>query len=166
MQQLEATHKALLPLQNGILTSIALINTMPAGVTKQAAMNSLAEFRKSDESMRDRLCVLQVWHTYDQETADKLARRKAGEFLDPELAKVLEEREKKMDREKREREREKERHGSRSKRYKGGASYHGDYSLGRSDHDPTNLPDVVAMDTVLVAMDTEAEVGTRETEND
>ena len=139
---------------------------MPAGVTKQAAMNSLAEFRKSDESMRDRLFVLQVWHTYDQETADKLARRKAGEFLDPELAKVLEEREKKMDREKREREREKERHGSRSKRYKGGASYHGDYSLGRSDHDPTNLPDVVAMDTVLVAMDTEAEVGTRETEND
>ena len=66
--------------------------------------------------MRDRLFVLQVWRKYDQETADKLARRKAGEFLDPELAKVLEEREKKMDREKREREREKERHGSRSKR--------------------------------------------------
>ncbi len=56
---------------------------MPAGVTKQAAMNSLAEFRKSDESMRDRLFVLQVWRKYDQETADKLARRKAGEFLDP-----------------------------------------------------------------------------------
>ena len=50
---------------------------MPAGVTKQAAMNSLAEFRKSDESMRDRLFVLQVWRKYDQETADKLARRKA-----------------------------------------------------------------------------------------
>ena len=32
--------------------------------------------------------------------------------------------------------------------------------------DPTNLPDVVAMDTVVVAMDTEVEVGTRETEND
>lgn len=32
--------------------------------------------------------------------------------------------------------------------------------------DPTNLPDVVAMDTVVVAMDTEVEVGARETEND
>ena len=44
----------------------------------------------------------QVWRKYDQETADKFARRKAGEFLDPDLAKVLKEQEKRADRIKRE----------------------------------------------------------------
>ena len=93
-----------MPLQNGIIASVTLISTLTAGATKREAENILVELRKSEESMRDRLFVLQVWRKYDQETADKPARRKAGEYLDPELAKVLEEREKKMDREKRERE--------------------------------------------------------------
>lgn len=93
-----------MPLQNGILSSVALISKLAAGSTKREAEDVLVELRKSEESMRDRLFVLQVWRKYDQETADKLARRKAGEYLDPELAKVLEEREKKMDRERRERE--------------------------------------------------------------
>ena len=47
------------------------------------AESAMAEFRKTGESIRDRLFVLQVWRRYYQETADKLARMKAGEFLDP-----------------------------------------------------------------------------------
>nr|CAH0105921.1 unnamed protein product [Daphnia galeata] len=78
------------PLQNGIIASVTLISTLAAGATKREAENILVELRKLEESMRDRLFVLQVWHKYDQETADKLARRKAEEYLDPELAKVLE----------------------------------------------------------------------------
>ena len=77
---------------------MTLISTLAAGATKREDENILVELRNSEESMRDRLFVLQVWRKYDQETADKPARRKAGEYLDPELAKVLEEREKKMDR--------------------------------------------------------------------
>jgi hypothetical protein len=131
---LEATQKALLPLQNGIIASVTLISTLAAGATKREAENILVELRKSEESMRDRLFVLQVWRKYDQETADKLARRKAGEYLDPELAKVLEEREKKMDREKRERERDREKFGNRSKRYRSDSSYRGDSRPSTSDH--------------------------------
>ena len=91
------------------------------------------EFKKADEAMRAQLFLLQVLRKYDQETAEKLARRKAGEFLDPELAKVLEERERKLDREKREREKEKERFRTQSKRFRGGASHYGDHSSGPSD---------------------------------
>jgi len=66
----------------------------------------LTEMRKADETMRDRLYILQVWRKFDFETADKLARRKAGEFLDPDLSILLEQREKRMEREKRERAKE------------------------------------------------------------
>ena len=123
-----------MPLQNGILSSVALISKLAAGSTKREAEDVLVELRKSEESMRDRLFVLQVWRKYDQETADKLARRKAGEYLDPELAKVLEEREKKMDRERRERERDREKFGNRSKRYRGDSSYRVDFRPSTSDH--------------------------------
>jgi transcription antitermination factor NusG len=54
------------------------------------------------------LYVLKVWRKYDQEMAEKLARRKVGKFEDPELTKVLAEREKELDREKREREKDRE----------------------------------------------------------
>ena len=123
-----------MPLQNGIIASVTLISTLTAGATKREAENILVELRKSEESMRDRLFVLQVWRKYDQETADKLARRKAGEYLDPELAKVLEEREKKMHREKRERERDRKIFGNRSKRYRSDSSYRGDSRPSTSDH--------------------------------
>lgn len=122
-----------MPLQNGILASLALIAKLAAGETTREAEGALAELRKAEESMRDRLFVLQVWRKYDQDTADKLARRKAGEYLDPELAKVLEEREKRMDREKREREKEKETYGNRPKRGRGGASFHGNFTSAPSD---------------------------------
>lgn len=131
---MEATQKALLPLQNGIIASATLISTLAAGATKREAENILVELRKSEESMRDRLFLLQVWRKYDQETADKLARRKAGEYLDPELAKVLEEREKKMDREKHEREKDRDKFGNRSKRYRSDSSYRGDSRPSTLDH--------------------------------
>jgi|LakMenEpi03Aug12_release.lakeMendotaPanAssembly.Ray.scaffolds.fasta_scaffold2315058_1 hypothetical protein len=54
--------------------------------------------------MRHRPFVLQVWRKFGQQTANKLARRKVGEYFDSEMSKNFEEREKKMNREKRERE--------------------------------------------------------------
>ncbi len=61
---------------------------------------------------------------YDHETAERMARRKAGEFEDPESAKVLEERKKtRLGREKRDREGNKERSRNQPKRFKSGASY-------------------------------------------
>ncbi len=131
-QQLETIQKALLSLQNGIIESSRIIGRLPAGRDRREAESAMAEFRKADESMRDRLFVLQVWRRYDQKTADKLARMKAGEFLDPELAKILEEREKRHDRDRREREKERER-SNRSRRYRGGTAHYSDYPSRLSD---------------------------------
>lgn len=105
-QQLEATQKVLLSVQNTILALVQLITKLHEA-NKTVAREVLKELQNADVSMRERLFILQVWRKYDQDTADKLSRRKAGEFLDPELAKVLEER-KKIDRKKRKGEREKE----------------------------------------------------------
>lgn len=131
---MEATQKTLFPLQNGILASAALISKLPPDATTREAGGILAELRKSEESMWDRLFVLQVWRKYDQETADKLARRKVDKYFDTELSQILEEREKKMNREKREREIDREKFGNRSKRYRGDSSYRGDFRLDTSDH--------------------------------
>ena len=83
------------------------------------------------------LMMPQVWRKYDQETADKFARRKAGEFLDPDLAKVLEEQEKRADRIKRE-PKDKQMFRSQTKRFRG--SYY-------EGHD-SNSPDSVANDNL------------------
>lgn len=122
---MEAIQKALLPAQDGIILLARMIAALAAGAPKTAAEGALAAFRKSEESLRDRLFILQVWRRYDHDTADKLARVKAGEFMDQDLAKVLESREKRMEREKRDRERDKERSSSRPKHPRGGGSYHG-----------------------------------------
>ncbi len=70
------------------------------------------------------LTMHQVWRKYDQETADKFAGRKAGEFLDPDLAKVFEEQEKRADRMKREQSKDKQMSRSQPKRIRGGGSYY------------------------------------------
>ena len=64
------------------------------GALQQEAKAALVDFRKSELELRDRLFVCQVAKKYGWEDANKMARRKAGEFDDPELTKVLEEREK------------------------------------------------------------------------
>ena len=80
--------------------------TLASGTTEEATLatlnNSLEEFRKSEKELRERLFVIQVAKKYDWEAANKMARRKAGEFNDPELAKVLEEREKRDEKAKKE----------------------------------------------------------------
>ena len=68
-----------------------------------------------------------MWKSYDYETAERMARRNAGDYEDPELVKALEEREKRSDREKRERERDKEKARGQPKRFKGGDSHHNFY---------------------------------------
>jgi uncharacterized membrane protein YgcG len=102
---------------------------MTAGEDRTASGAALDDFRKAEEVLRDRLFVLLVWRRYDQETAGKMARRKAGEFEDPELAKVLEEREKRLDKERRDKEKEKHKSSHPPKRFKGGAQpYYEEYN--------------------------------------
>lgn len=122
-QQLDATQKALIPVQNSIIQTVKLIAKIEHGAMRTEAEAVLTEMRKADETMRDRLYILQVWRKFDFETADKLARRKAGEFLDPDLSILLEQREKRMEREKRERAKE---GSSNAKRFRGGASQYGE----------------------------------------
>lgn len=50
----------MLPVQDGIITMVAVITGMTAGPAKNAAEGALAEFRKADEAMRNRLFILQV----------------------------------------------------------------------------------------------------------
>ena len=79
--------------------------------------------------------MLKVWRKYDQETVDKFARRKAGEFLDPDLAKVLEDQEKRTDRAKREQLKDKQMSCSQPKRFRGGGSYYEGYGSKSPDFD-------------------------------
>ena len=134
-QVLETTQKAILPLQNGILALVMLTATLTKDTEKAAANATLVDLRKADEVHRDRLFVLQVWKHFDHETADSMARFKAGEYLDPELNKALEKREKRLEREKRERDREKERSSrNEPKRFKGnggGGARYGLYDSGQ-----------------------------------
>ena len=132
----------MLPMQNGIPTLVKLTATLTKDAEKEAANSTLADLRKADEAHRDRLFVLQVWKSYAHETADTMARLNAGEYLDPDLNKALEKREKKQEREKREKDREKERSRNEPKRFKGsgggGARYSsydsGQQSSGRSTY--------------------------------
>ena len=105
-QELESLQKALEPLQNLILRLDKV-----AAKAKDEQLTEvnicLTDARKTDEEMRARLFVLQVARKYDLATAHKMSRRKAGEYDDPDLAKVLEENEKREDKLKRDRERAK-----------------------------------------------------------
>ena len=97
---MEALQKAIEPLQDAIL-KLAKLAAKLEGVPLQEANESLTDFRKSDKELRERLFVCQVAKPYGWEDANKMARRKAGDYEDPELAKVLEEREKKLEKAKR-----------------------------------------------------------------
>ena len=92
---METIQKTIEPLQDAILRLANLATTTTAENTLTELNNSLTELRKADKELRERLFVVQVAHRYDWDAANKVARRKAGEFDDPELTKVLEEREKK-----------------------------------------------------------------------
>ena len=60
LQQLEALQKSLMPVQDGIIAMIKLTAKLTKETEKTEANCVLAELRKADESMRDRLFVLQV----------------------------------------------------------------------------------------------------------
>ena len=91
---MESIQRALEPMQDAILAFVKLEAKLE-GALQQEAKASLADFRKSETELRERLFVCQVAKKYGWEDANKMARRKAGEFEDPDLTKVLEEREKK-----------------------------------------------------------------------
>ncbi len=59
-QQLEALQKSLMPVQDGIIALIKLTAKLTKDTDKAEAAVVLGELRKADESMRDRLFVLQV----------------------------------------------------------------------------------------------------------
>ena len=79
---------------------------------KDGDVTNLNEFlgsaRKCEGHLRARLFVLQVARKYSWDNANKMSRRKAGDYEDPELAKVLEEQEKKDEKAKRAREKDRE----------------------------------------------------------
>ena len=64
---------------------------MVEGAGKDSAEAALTEIKKGDDLMHNRLFILQVRREYGEEVADKLSRTKAGEFLDPDLNKILQE---------------------------------------------------------------------------
>ena len=111
---MESIQKALEPLQDAILNLIkeaAKLENDPLGP-------ALADLRKSELELRDRLFICQVAKKYGWEDATKMARRKAGEFEDPELTKVLEEREKKNEKAKRDEDRAKASQSSQGQKRK------------------------------------------------
>jgi hypothetical protein len=93
-QELELLQKALEPTQN-----------MIQGLVKMDLC--LLDTRKMDAEMRARLFVWQVAIKYNSAVPHKMSRPKAGEYKDPDLAKVLEENDKRDEKLKRERERAK-----------------------------------------------------------
>ena len=102
LQQLDNIQKSIEPLQDGILKLVELTAATTAEATLGILNASLADLRKAEKELRERLFVLQIAKKYDWEAANKMARRKAGEFDDPELSKVLEEREKREEKAKKE----------------------------------------------------------------
>ena len=84
----------LFPLQDAIIQSTALVSTMEAGASKTSAIAALARMSKSDDEMRKQLFFLQVWKKHGRVAAVKFAKRKRGEYLDNDLAKVLEDEDK------------------------------------------------------------------------
>ena len=81
---MEAIQRAIEPQQNAIL-SFSKLAAKLEGTNLAEANSSLADFRKSDKELRDRLYVLQVWRKFDYQMAHKLQMKKAGEFEDPDL---------------------------------------------------------------------------------
>jgi hypothetical protein len=141
LQQLEALQKSLIPAQEAILQLGKAVAALPQD-KREGANEALTTLKKVDVALRDRLFVLQVWRKYDQETAERMARQKAGEFEDPALTKALDEREKKLEREKREREKDKMKFQNQAKRYKGGAQSYSEpgSSVGGNFHRATSFP--------------------------
>ncbi len=119
-------------MQNGILGARRIVAQMEEGTDKRAALAALTEFRKSDEHARKQLFFLQIWKKHGRETAVKYAKRKNGEYLDDDLAKVLEEKEKLEYKRGRDRETARERSNAQPKRFKDefGAGPSGSYRGG------------------------------------
>ena len=77
------------------------------GDTKAEAAVCVEEIKKAEEIVRNRLLILQLWRKYDYDTANRVAKKKNGEYEDPDVTKVLEDRDKREEKAKRERERSK-----------------------------------------------------------
>ena len=98
---MEAIQRAIEPQQNAIL-SFSKLAAKLEGTNLAEADSSLADFRKSDKELRDHLYVLQVWRKFNYQIAHKLQMKKAGDFEDPDLVKLIEEWEKAKEKDRRE----------------------------------------------------------------
>jgi hypothetical protein len=153
--------KMMLHNQEAIIVSTRLIASMIEGAAKDSAIAALTEIKKTDDLMRKRLFILQVQREYGEQVADKLSRTKAGEFLDPDLNKILEEENKLKRKVQLELEKEKEKLRIKAKRtkfnsrpsdygagpsnaggYQGATRGRGGYSRGGgTKHTPTTPPE-------------------------
>ena len=114
-QQLEALGRMIFPLKDTIIELSALIATMEAGAPRTSAIASLGQMKKSDDEMRKQLFCLQIWKKHGREIAVKYNKRKRGEYLDNNLAKVLEDKDKIEAKKERDREAAKKRTAKRAK---------------------------------------------------
>lgn len=103
-QQLDTVQQILEPLQDGIIALTKLAAGLE-GDNKAALVVGLEDIKKAEQLTRNRLYILQIWRKFDYETANTVAKKKNGEFEDPDLVKALEDRDKKEEKAKRERER-------------------------------------------------------------
>ena len=84
--------------------SILAMTKLAAKLEGERALEATAilkDMRQAEEVARNRMFVLQVWRKYNYKASNKLDRKKNGNFDDPDLAKVLEDREKKVEKDKR-----------------------------------------------------------------
>ena len=101
---METVQQILEPQQDSII-QLAKLTAKLEGDNKAEATASLEGLRKAEELLRNRLYILQIWRKFDYETANKLHKKKNGKYNDPDLEKILEDRDKREEKNKRERER-------------------------------------------------------------
>ena len=101
---METVQQILEPQQDAII-GLAKLTAKLEGENKAEATAQLESFRKAEELLRNRLYILHIWRKYDYETASKLHKKKNGEYNDPDLEKILEDKEKREEKIKRDKER-------------------------------------------------------------
>ena len=135
---MESIQRAIEPLQDAIL-KLAPLAALLEGDQRKNVEDSLEDFRKSEAELRNRLFICQVAKSFGWEDANKMARRKAGEFDDPELAKVLEEREKKNEKAKRDKAKAEAERGTKRKFQHGNSNFRNNNSGTQNNSPLANL---------------------------
>ena len=102
----------LIPNQDTILALAAVAAKNPEATVLVGINGALENLRAVDKKLREKLLVLMMAKEEGWPAAKKLQRRLNGEYVNPHVAKVLEEQEKQREKEKKNKEKEKSRAGN------------------------------------------------------